>query len=153
MRHHPSLEEILQERCLDEWIHFSIIGISLGDFVDSENSLGSISSPSLILHASESSSELGTFSFSEVTIGLNRANESELQNLEGKWPVGYVNYYEGSSIGLNVNPELYDQLILFLPSGFNKLQVKICLPKLENSETKCLPVLRYQIVYKDFDIL
>lgn len=153
MPQHPSLEDILQERCLDEWIDFSITGLSLGDFVDSENSLGSISNPSLILHASESSSELGTFSFSEATIGLHRANESELQNLEGKWPVGCINYYEDASIGINVNPALYDQLILFLPSGFNKLQVRVCLPKLKDSEVKCLPILRYQIVYKDGDTL
>jgi len=148
--HHPSLDEVINENCTYEWIEINVTGFVLSDFADSDNELGEISSPSFNVLASSSESEYGTYSFEKATINIELAQDTSLENLEGKFPLGSINYYdnERTFITIRLSNKIYDHLMLLLVNNINNLCIKLALPVWDNPETKCLPLLKYQIVYK-----
>lgn len=150
MAHHPSLEEVLEERSDYEWLETNITGFLLSDAADSENEKGNISSPSISLFSSQSNSEYGTFSYKKSTIKIEEAEENTLQNLEGKSPLGSINFYDADQtfIVLPISKKLYISLLPLLSNDIDNLCIRIAIPMWANPETKCLPLLKYQITYK-----
>ena len=148
--HHPSLDEVLKESCNYEWLEANVTGFVLGDFADSENELGEISSPSFNVLANFSESEHGTYSFVKATINVELAQDNSLQNLEGEFPLGSINYYdqERTFITIRLSNKIYDKLMFLLVNNINNLCIKFALPVWDNPEVKCLPLLKYQITYK-----
>ncbi|MEZ9234935.1 hypothetical protein [Shewanella sp. 10N.286.52.A9] len=150
MPHHPSLDEVLEERSDYEWLEANISGFSLGNFADSENEKGDIITSSFSLFSGLSNSEYGTYSYKRATISIEEAEESLLQNLEGKFPLGSINYddAERTFITIRLSKKLYSSLLTLLTNNIDNLIIKIAIPKWDDSEAKCLPLLKYQITYK-----
>ncbi len=151
VRNHPSLENILQERCSYEWLDLIITGFFLGDFVDAENEKGSISSPRFNLFSGASESEHGTYSFENTTIQIEQSDESELQNLNGEKPIGSINYYDAENVGvtIKINEKLYSNLCYLLTNNIENVSLKIAIPVWGNAEAKCLPLLKYKLTYEE----
>jgi hypothetical protein len=149
--YHPSLKEVVTENSNYEWLEANISGFYIGDFVDSENQTGSISSPSFNIFSKSSESEYGTFSYQEATIFIEQADENELQNLIGEFPVGNINYYDSARtfITLKINDKIYNNLLVLLTSNIKFLSIKVAIPVWDDKEAKCLPLLKYQITYKE----
>ncbi|MBL4782647.1 MAG: hypothetical protein JKX92_10430 [Porticoccaceae bacterium] len=149
MRKHPSLAEVLDDQSDNEWLEVNITGFSVGDYADVENGKGQISSPSFNLSVGPSESEYGTISFNNGAVSIYKISNEALQNLEGEKPLGSINYYdpEHSGITLNLNESLYQNLIGLL-SGLRGLSLRVSFPSLDNKEVKCLPLLSYQLIYK-----
>jgi len=149
--HHPSLKEVVDD-CADyEWLDVSINGFSLGDFADSENGIGSISSPSFRLFSGASRSEFGTYSFRNAVIDVELAKDSDLQNLKGEFPLGSINYYDTECvvIVIKISNEIYNHLLQLLLHKVENFCLKIGIPVWKDTTAKCLPLMKYQVSYKE----
>lgn len=150
MRKHPSLADVLKERPNNEWLDVNIIGFSIGDYAAAENGKGQISNPCFNLAVGRCQSEYGTISLSKGVVYVSNTSNEALQNLEGEKPLGSINYYDPDfcGISLNLNELLYQNLIGLL-SNFSRLSLRVSFPTLDDKEVKCLPLLSYQLVYKE----
>lgn len=149
MRNHPTLNEVLKDQPDHEWLNITVSGFSISDFPNCENPLGEISNPNFSLLLGPSESEFGTIAFNRGVASVNRASNESLQNLEGDKPLGSINYYDPEYTGLtvNVNESLYDNLLSLL-SDLRCLSLRVSIPSLDDKDVKCLPILSYQLVYK-----
>tara|TARA_Y100000780_G_C13694809_1_gene421103 strand:+ start:12273 stop:12740 length:468 start_codon:yes stop_codon:yes gene_type:complete len=152
MPHHPSLEEVLEERSDYEWLEANLSGFFLGDYVDSENEKGDISSPSFSLLSGPSNSEYEVFAYEKATISIERAEESSLQNLKGKSPLGSINFYDSEKtfITLRLSKEIYSNLLTLITNDIKNLSIKIAIPRWENTEEKCLPLVWRKLIPRVF---
>ncbi|GAB3290325.1 hypothetical protein GCM10027297_36670 [Parahaliea aestuarii] len=141
------------ERCLDEPMQLFITGISFGDFAHSENAADSISSPFLRLDSGASRSEHGTFEFEAVIIHLLEVDGSSIENLEGKCPLGMVNFYDSDLAHVNIcaTKGFLDRLFQAALHDRGGLSVRIGIPEWKHSEVKCLPLTWYQVIYNSDD--
>lgn len=147
---HPSLTEVLEEKCLDEWLDLPISRLYFNDFADSENEAGDISSPSLSFLSVNISSEFGTFSFDKVSVDIIETSENELQELKGKHPLGVINYYEEScpTVVLHLTEKTINRILQLLSQGSDSLKIRVAIPKWKDKESKCLPLVKYQFFYE-----
>jgi hypothetical protein len=147
--HHPSLKEVIEKECGYEWLTLDICGFFIGDFADSENGKGKVSSPSFSLASNKSESEYGTYSFHKSSISIVQASEVDLNNLKGKFPLGSVNFYdeELASISIALSEKIYCNLINLLCHNTENLVIKVAIPKWHDKDCKCLPLIKYQVTY------
>ena len=149
MRHHPSLQEVLETKPLDEWLELPISSLSFKDFADSENSLGSISSPDLSLSCDRPKSEYGTYNFESVSVAIVQSSEKAIQQLQGKHPLGGINYYNEQHPGVWIclSKKTLKQILILISGSIKGLKFRVAIPKWDDKEIKCLPLLRYQFFY------
>jgi len=150
MPHHPSLEEVLKERCLYEWMSLKPERLTIKDWVDAEDENGERGSMQFIIECGSASSECGSFDFPNVIVNLYSVPEKIIQNLEGKSPLGGINYYEQAcpTININLKEELYSTLLPFISNDLSGLRMKISIPKWEDESSKYAPLLSYQVFYE-----
>jgi len=150
MRKHPSLAEVLESKSDYEWLTINVSGFTVGDFVDSENEKGSVSAPHLRLLSRYSESDSGTISYNNGVVEVSFINNDDLQSLKGEKPIGSINYYdpEYTGVSININKVIYEHIVNCLVSSGSGVTLKVAFPLLENSEIKCLPLMKYQIVCK-----
>jgi hypothetical protein len=151
MPHHPALEEVLEDACNYEWMRLHVCGFFLGDFADAENGIGEVSSPSFVLLSGPSESEQGSYSFQQSSINIIQARDDELNNLNGKFPLGSVNYYEDERVFITIalSEKIYSNLIILLCHNIENLSVKVAITKWKDEACKCLPLIKYQITYNE----
>lgn len=149
-RHHPSLEEVLNEDADYEWLSLNIIGFYLGDYADSNWSKGDISSPVFYIHSSFCESEYGTYYFKNATINILLSTIASIENLEGEYPLGSCNYFDSEKAFINIplKPQIYNNLLTVISNDINLLTIRIALPIWKDENIKCLPILKYQVMYK-----
>ena len=153
MPNHPSLKEVLNEPtgfngC--EWLTLHIKGFSFGCFSDADNDVGDITTTGFNLYSSGCYSEYGTVNLNESVIGISPDKTSKLENLKGKHPLGNINYYgpDKANITIKIPEEAYNTLLLFLANDFQGLAVKVAIPNWNDTEAKCLPIIKYQLLYE-----
>jgi len=151
LSYHPSLDEVLKEHCNYEWLETDISGFFIGDFADSENEKGSISRPEFLMFSNASESEYGSISFERAIISIYLAKDDELQNLKGDTPLGSINYYDkdDSGININVSSKIYSHLVNLLVHDIDNISLKVAIPIWSDTSSKSLPLLKYQLVYKN----
>lgn len=147
--HHPSLAEVLEAGCSDEWIELRIRRITLSNWIDPENSPNDRTNPSVSLVAEDCQSEYGTYNFQNVHVSIQSTSQDVLKTLNEKFPLGSINYYEEGSAHFNVVvDETHVQTILDAtlrdPSG---LRFRVAIPIWEDTEAKCLPLIQNQVFY------
>jgi hypothetical protein len=150
MRHHPSLEEVLAERCSDEWIDIPVNKIVIRDWANAENKKGDITNTSVHLRSGPCTSEHGTFSFGSMALYINHIEEDQIQNLIGESPLGMINYYEEScpTVSLNLTTQLMSYLLPLVANDLNGLSIRVSIPIWSNKDVKCLPLMDYQVAYE-----
>jgi hypothetical protein len=150
MPKHPTLEEVINERCSWEWITFDINGFFIGDFADADNGRGDVSSFNFSLFTDAAESEYGTVKFEKSVINISEEVDDNLQQLKGRAPLGSINYYETEQAHINItlNTRLYNSILNLLNNCIDNLEVKVAIPVWENSEAKVLPLLKYQVSYQ-----
>jgi len=150
MPHHPSLEEVLNEESLYEWMSLAPIRMTIKDWIDAEDGNGERGLMQFIIECGPASSEYSSFDFPSVVVNLYSVPEKEIQNLEGKFPLGSINYYEQScpTININLKEKLYSTLLPFISNDLSGLRMKVSIPKWEEESSKCLPLLSYQVFYE-----
>jgi hypothetical protein len=150
--HHPSLDEVIKDDSSYEWISLKIIGFAIGDYADAEHAEfnSSVSDPSFSLQSSACISEYGTYSFKSVHINLSLVSSESLEKLEGKTPLGLVNYYDPEMVHINLplKPQIYNNLLALIVSDISLLKITVAIPIWKDKEAKCLPLEKYQVMYK-----
>lgn len=144
-----TLAQALDDRAMTEQLNIKIRGFVIGDFADSENSIGSISSPSFSLLAGYSVSEHGRVEVRSGNVVIYKTSNEEIQNLQGDTPLGSINYYDPDYVGVNLrlNDSMHSNLLSLL-TDHTKLTLRVSFPKLDDKNIKLLPLMSYQIVYK-----
>lgn len=150
MPHHPSLSEVLESQQSGEWMDLPIVGVTLRDWVDSENGKGDVITPELYLVCGATTSEFGRFKISRIAVDVKEVEESSIQNLEGKFPLGCINYDESDSPSINicVSSRFLANLIPFLAAKPEGMKLRISVPSWDDEAAKCLPIMSYQIIYE-----
>ena len=153
MPYHPSLSEVLNEPTgLNgfEWLTLNIEKFTFGCFSDAENEKGDITATGFNLYSCGCCSEYGTVDLKEAVIGISPCKNSQLENLDGRHPIGSINYYgpDTANITIKIPEETYTNLLLFLANNFKGLAVKVAIPIWDDAEAKCLPIIKYQLIYE-----
>gem|GEM_PF-3777795 len=151
--YHPSLNEALNQPeglNIYEWLTLKIKGFSFACFSDADNEKGDVTTTGFNLYSYECYSEYGTINLNKAVIGISPYKKSQLESLEGKHPLGSINYYdpERASIIIKIPEEAYTNLLLFLANDYQGLSVKIAIPTWNDIEAKCLPIIKYALVYE-----
>ena len=151
---HPSLREIIDENLMYEWLSLKVTGFGIADQVDSTNfaydDYDVTEDMSFWLIGAACKSEFETYSFESVRINLISVDYHCLEYLQGERPLGLINYYdpENVQINLSLKPQIYNNLLSLIAGDISLLDIRIAIPVWKEKEAKVLPVLKYQVVYK-----
>jgi len=148
--HHPSLNEVTEKECSHEWMSLSPQNLTISDWVDSENTEGDRCNMEFIILCGPASSEYDTYSFQSISLNICSVPEKKIQKLEGKFPLGLINFYEKEcpTINVNLSEDLFTRLLPFMANDLAGLCVKVSIPRWEDKSAKCLPLLSYQVFYE-----
>ncbi|WP_372879092.1 hypothetical protein [Spongiibacter marinus] len=150
MSRHPSLKDILEEQSGYEWMSLSPEKLTIRDWADAENVEGDRCNMEFFILCGPASSEYGTYSFNNILVNIYAVPEKQIQALEGKSPLGLINYYEEEcpTINLNLSEALLERLLPFIASDLGGFRVRVSVPKWKDESAKCLPLLSYQVFYE-----
>jgi len=124
--------------------------LTIKDWIDSEDENGERGLMQFIIECGPASSEFGSFEFPNTIVNLYTVPDKTIQTLEGKFPLGSIDYYEQScpTININLKEQLYSSLLPFISNDLSGLQMRVSIPKWEDESSKCLPLLSYQVFYE-----
>lgn len=151
MPNHPSLEKVQVEDCISEWMDLSVRNLTIKDWACAENGKGDVlMGISFSILCGKSSSENGTFEFENSSLSILTVQESNIENLKGKYPLGVINYYDQScpTIELCLTEKLVGLLSPFIAADLTGLKIRIAIPKWGDKDCKCLPITDYQVYYE-----
>ena len=150
MPHHPSLSEVLDAQCLADWMTLVPRNMTIKDWIDSEDPNGDRGSMEFFFECGETSSESGGFNFPNVILNLSVTSEKTIQELEGDFPLGTINYYDSScpSINVNLKEQMYRTLLPFLANKIANFRLRVSIPDWQDKSAKCLPLMSYQVFYE-----
>ena len=150
MPHHPSLNEVLEDNCNGEWMSLSVEKLVIRDWADAENMKGEICNMEFSILCGPCSSDYGSFSFDNVSLNIYPSEEDQIQNLEGDFPLGSINFYEKAcpTVNLKLPKNLVAHLLPFIASELSGFRVRISIPVWEDRLAKCLPLMSYQVFYE-----
>lgn len=145
--HHPTLDEVLSNSCLAEWIKLRVESLRIQDWVDAENQAVDRTNPEFLLLGSSFESELGSIAGNAFTVSLREVTNESLQTLAEERPVGSINFYDPNDvyITLNLNTRVFDKIIAACATRFSGLSLRISVPEWDDKTAKMLPLLSYQI--------
>ncbi len=150
MPHHPPLSEVLEEECSHEWLDLRPEGLTIRDWVDAENAEGDRCNMQFFLLCGAATSEFGNYEFPKVDLNIYSVEEEKIQTLEGKFPLGSINFYEEScpTINVNLSKSLVAHLLPFIATNLSGFRVRVSVPKWQDDSAKCLPLMSYQVFYE-----